>query len=114
MSAARDAARRFVRPGEVLSSVLEPSSRPGSALLWYALATLLYLENQAREPWDPELPDEGPVLLLACAACAAGVSLLLTRALRALPAGRTGRPAAPVGWAASSTGWPWPGGPRWP
>ncbi|MFH0174812.1 hypothetical protein ACIA6D_37915 [Streptomyces cacaoi] len=88
MSAARNAARRFVRPGEVLSSALETVVTAGSALLWYALAMLLYLENQAREPWDPDLPAEGPVFLLAYAA---GASLLLTWALRALPAGRTGR-----------------------
>ncbi|KPI29033.1 hypothetical protein OV320_4288 [Actinobacteria bacterium OV320] len=88
VSAARNAARRFVRPGEVLSSALETVVTAGSVLLWYALAMLLYLENQARESWDPDLPREGPVFLLASVA---GASLLLSRALRALPAGRTGR-----------------------
>ncbi|MFE6826026.1 hypothetical protein [Streptomyces sp. NPDC057690] len=88
MSVARNAARRFVRPGEVLSSAPETVVTAGSVLLWYALGMLLYLENQAREPWDPDLPHEGPFFLLASVA---GASLLLSRALRALPAGRTGR-----------------------
>ncbi|MEU1188768.1 hypothetical protein [Streptomyces sp. NPDC005859] len=88
MSAVRDAARRFVRPGEVLSSALETVVTAGSALLWYALAVLLYLENEAREPWDPDHPDER---LFFLPAHVAGASLLLTWALRALPAGRTGR-----------------------
>ncbi|MFI1033695.1 hypothetical protein [Streptomyces sp. NPDC020951] len=75
--------RRMPTPSPALEGVVTG----GSALLWYALATLLYLENQAKEPWNPDYPSERPFFLLACTA---GASLLLTWGLRSLPAGRTG------------------------
>ncbi|MEV1069235.1 hypothetical protein [Streptomyces sp. NPDC050263] len=82
MSAGRTSWRR-----PALSPVLEGVVTGGSALLWYALATLLYLENYTKEPWDPDYPSERPFFLLACTA---GASLLLTWGLRSLPTGRTG------------------------
>lgn len=92
----------------MLSSALETVVTAGSTLLWYALALLLYLENQAREPWDPELPREGLVFLPASVA---GASLLLTWALRALPTGRTGRLGGVLDRVALARGprWPWSG-----
>jgi hypothetical protein len=72
----------------VLSTELDTVVTGGSALLWYAVAALLYMENEAHEPWDPDYPSARPFFLLAYAT---GASLLLTWALRRLPAGRAGR-----------------------
>ncbi|MCX4700575.1 hypothetical protein OG252_31850 [Streptomyces sp. NBC_01352] len=78
----------------VLSTELDTVVTGGSALLWYAVAALLWMENEAHEPWDPDYPSARPFFLLAYAT---GASLLLTWALRRLPAvrvqeaGRLGR-----------------------
>ncbi|MGW0583454.1 hypothetical protein ACWD25_47825, partial [Streptomyces sp. NPDC002920] len=69
--------------GQILSAGLESVLTGGSALVWYALAVLLDLENTAREPWDPDYPSARPFFLLAYAT---GASLVVTWALRRLPA----------------------------
>ncbi|WP_416982860.1 hypothetical protein [Streptomyces sp. T028] len=76
--------RDWVRRGPMPSAATETVLTGGSACLWYALAMLLHLENQAHDPWDPDYPGARPFFLLAYGA---GASLLLTWALRALPAG---------------------------
>ncbi|WP_329217613.1 hypothetical protein OG352_15765 [Streptomyces sp. NBC_01485] len=79
---------RTPRTPRRLSAAQEAVLTGGSALLWLAAGLLLHLENQAREPWDPDYPSEGPFFLPACTA---GASLLLTRALRRRTGDGTGR-----------------------
>lgn len=65
---------RLARTRPVLFAVLETLLTGACALVWFAFAGLLYLENRAHEPWDPTYPPAGPFSLPAVTAA----SLVLT------------------------------------
>lgn len=73
---------RLARSRPVLFALFESLLTAGCALFWYAVAGLLYLENAAHDPWDPDHPPARQFFLLACASA---LSLPVTWLLRGVP-----------------------------
>ncbi|MET9787183.1 hypothetical protein [Streptomyces canus] len=73
---------RLARGRPVLFALYETLLTGGCALFWYAVAGLLYLENAAHDPWDP---DDSPARLFFLLACVSALSLPVTWLLRGVP-----------------------------
>lgn len=72
--------QRLARSRPVLFALYETLLTGGCALFWSAVAGLLYLENAAHDPWDPDYPPARQFFLLACVSA---LSLPVTWLLKA-------------------------------